>query len=107
MSLSINDHISNTLPRSSVYDFKMGSDLFVRQDFVEVYPDTNAREYSFNGDKKITFMLSSPQKNIFCDLRSHYIKFRLTLEDTNGTATGGLAEPASNIVEQLIIRCGK
>jgi len=103
MSITINDHVQNTLPRSSVYDFKTGSDLFISQTFAEIYPDTNANAYSYAGDKKITFMLSSPQKNQFCDLRSHYIKFNLT---TNH-AKAAVAEPMANIIEQLVIRAGR
>ena len=102
------DHVQNSLPRSSVYDFAQSTDIFVSQRFAEVYPDTNASDYSFATDKKITFMLSSPQKTQMCDLRSHYLKFILTTTDANGDDTGhnGIAEPISNIINQVVIRCG-
>jgi len=106
MSVTINDHVQNTLPRSSVYDFKLGSDLFISQQFAEIYPDTNANNYSYAGDKKITFMISSPQKNVFADLRSHFIKFNLTCEDSAAGAVAGIAEPMANIIEQVVIRAG-
>ena len=99
MSVSVNDHIQNTLPRSSVYSFAQGSDLFIRQDFAEIYPDNSAGAggYTYNGDKKITFILASPQKNMFSDLRSHAIKFKLQCTDTNGGNVAGIAEPAERI----------
>ena len=106
--ISINDHVQNTLPRSSVYAFKNASDLFISQRFAELFPDTNANNYSYAGDKKITFMLSSPQKNQFCDLRSHYIKFNLTLTDAaDANQVSGIAEPMVNIIDQLVIRAGR
>lgn len=109
MVLTINDHIQNTLPRSSVYSFSQGSDLFIRQDFIEVYPDNSAGAggYTFNGDKKITFILASPQKNMFSDLRSHCIKFKLQCTDAAAGNIAGIAEPAGESwIDSVVIRIG-
>ena len=61
---AISEHISNSLPRSAVYDYKIGSDLFIDKRQAVVFPDTNSQAYQFDGDSKLTFVIASPQKNV-------------------------------------------
>ena len=105
---TVMDGVQNALPRSAVHDFHIGTGLFTGMRHAEIMADNGGSgEFKFSANKKITFQLSSPSKFEMIDLRSHFIKFDLELEDSKGGQDGcSIAEPIESIINQVVIRAG-
>ena len=73
---SILDHVEQAVPRATVYGAMKGSPVFIGKYFREINPASNATEYRYGGgERRITFVVASPDKTIFNDLRSAYLRF--------------------------------
>jgi len=102
---SILDHVEQAVPRATVYGAMKGSPVFIGKYFREVNAASNAQSYSWtSGERKITFILASPDKTIFNDMRSAYL--RVDIADVTGTAVNKIkiSEPASNIIGRIVIK---
>ena len=104
---SILDHVEQAVPRATVYGAMKGSPVFIGKYFREVNPSSNATNYNYsNGDRRISFVIASPDKTVFNDMRSCYLRCNIQPVDVGGVAgqNTGLAEPASNIIERIVIK---
>ena len=108
---SILDHVEQSVPRSTVYGAMKGSPVFIGKYFREINPSSNQTTYDYtSGEKRIVFVVASPDKTIFHDMRSVYLRTKIeclsALDVSGGTSTGNVsvAEPASNIIERIVIK---
>jgi len=98
---SILDHVEQAVPRATVYGAMKGSPVFIGKYFREINPSSNATEYNYTGgERKITFIVASPDKTIFHDLRSAYLRFKIATLAANNK----VSEPASNIFERIVVK---
>ncbi len=107
---SILDHVEQAVPRATVYGAMRGSPVFIGKYFREVNPASNATDYQWSkGERRISFVVASPDKTIFNDLRSAYLKLDISgissssTADANGTIFK-ITEPASNFIERIVIK---
>ncbi len=111
---SILDHVEQAVPRATVYGAMKGSPVFIGKYFREINPASNSTKYDWKtGNRKITFVVASPDKTIFNDYRSAYLRFNLAevsavlAEGENQSAFNNhfkISEPVSNIIERIVIK---
>lgn len=99
---SILDHVSDKLPRNTIYGGLRGSNVCIGKYFRELYPSSNQTEYKYPSSKKISFVIASPDKLAWHDMKSMYLKFKLT---NVLHAQGKISEPAgSAIINRIVVR---
>ncbi len=101
---SILDHVEQAVPRATVYGAMKGSPVFIGKYFREINPASNATQYDYtSGERRINIVVASPDKTIFNDLRSAYLRFDLSLPESNDKHFK-ITEPASNFIERIVIK---
>ena len=104
---SILDHVEQSVPRATVYGAMKGSPVFIGKYFREINPSSNQTTYNYrSGEKRISFVVASPDKTIFHDMRSAYLRVKIKAKQdaTDATSRCSVAEPASNIIERVVIK---
>jgi len=105
---SILDHVEQAVPRATVYGAMKGSPVFIGKYFREINPASNAPSYKWsNGERRISFVVASPDKTIFNDLRSCYLRLDVALTSSSDAAGDNkvkISEPASNCIGRIVIK---
>ena len=85
---SILDHVTNAVPRATVYGSLRGSNVFTGRMYRSIFPASNAITYDPISEREVKFILASPSKTSFFDMRSVYLKFEIgNIYNTNATTT--------------------
>ena len=104
---SILDHVEQAVPRATVYGAMRGSPVFIGKNYVEIRPASNATTYQWStGERTISFVVASPDKTAFYDMRSIYLKLNILdiTADNNETDHAKISEPGSNFIERIVIK---
>ena len=112
---SILDHVTNAVPRATVYGSLKGSNVFTGRYIRRLYPSSNSLSYDPVSEREIKFVLASPSKTSFFDMRSAYLQFEIgeiTMSLAGAAAKNAnddnvcLSEPAGTAwIQRLVIKC--
>ena len=117
--MSILDHVVSAVPRTTVYGALKGTNVFTGKYYRELYPASNSSSYNYSKEPQIKFIIASPSKTAFFDMRSCYLKFEIDELLINVVAAKGplnttdqkgaeatLSEPVGTAwIKRLVVKC--